>query len=55
MRLYLASTDLGDFSDKLRELVGDNRKTLLISNARDHRSLEMRKAVVDEDLGILRP
>lgn len=54
MRLYLASNDLGDFSDKLRELVGDNRKTLLISNARDHRSLEMRKAVVDEDLGILR-
>lgn len=55
MRLYLASNDLGDFSDKLLELVGDNRKTLIISNARDHhRSLEDRSALVEEDMGILR-
>ena len=53
MRLYLASNDLGDFSEKLLELVGKNHKVLVISNARDHRRPKERKAIVDEDMGIL--
>lgn len=53
MRLFLASNDLGDFPEKLYALVGMNRKTLVISNARDHHSEADRRAIVDEDLGII--
>ena len=53
MRLYLASNDLGNFENKLLDLVGDNKSSLIISNARDHRSVDERKAIVDEDIGIL--
>lgn len=37
MRLFLASKALGEFPDRLRELVGSNKKALVISNARDYR------------------
>lgn len=53
MRLYLASNDLGNFADKLRELVGDNKKALVISNARDHRSKEDRAEIVKGDIEML--
>ena len=53
MRLYLASNDLGIFASTLVDLVGENKKALIISNARDHRSLDDRKAIVDEDIGML--
>lgn len=53
MRLYLASNDLGDYANVLIDLVGDNKKALVISNARDYRSANDRKAIVDEDIGIL--
>lgn len=53
MRLYLASDNLGGFADILIELVGNNKKALIISNARDYRSLDDRKAIVDEDVGML--
>ena len=57
MRLLLASdltsNDIGCYSDKLIELIGENRKVLLISNARDHRTPELRKEIVDEDTGLL--
>lgn len=36
MRLFLASQDLGDFANVLRDLVGDNHKAFIISNARDY-------------------
>ena len=49
MRLFLTSSNLGKFAETLVEMVGDNKKTLLITNARDHRSEEDRKTVVEHD------
>ncbi len=53
MRLFLASDNLGDFADIFVEMIGDNKKVLVITNARDHRTPERRKQVVDEILNIL--
>ncbi len=57
MRLLLTSDLTGDsigcYSDKLIKLIGENHKVLLISNARDHRTPERRKEIVDEDTGLL--
>ena len=53
MRLYLASNDLGNFAEVLVDLVGGNKNVLMISNARDHRSADDRKAIVDEDAKML--
>ncbi len=36
MRLYLSSQGLGDHADRLLEMVGENKKTLLIDNAKDY-------------------
>lgn len=52
MRLFLASDDLGVFAKKLTEMV-DGSKALVITNARDHRTPENRKQIVDDMLGIL--
>ena len=49
MRLFLTSSNLGKFPETLVEMVGDNKKALLITNARDHRSEEDRKTVVEHD------
>ncbi len=49
MRLFLTSSNLGKFPETLIEMVGDNKKALLITNARDHRSEEDRKTVVEHD------
>lgn len=54
MRLYLASNDLGDFAENLVDLVGSNKKALIMANARDYCSEENRKKIIDEDTGILR-
>ena len=35
MRLYLASHNLGPYTDELLRLVGKGRKALFIENARD--------------------
>ena len=49
MRLFLASQDFGNFGDKLSEMVGDNRRALVIFNARDHkdgdRGIEKQKQI----------
>ena len=37
MKLFLASQDFGDHADKLRKLVGKNKNTLVIFNARDYK------------------
>jgi dipeptidase E len=37
MKLFLASQDFGDHADKLRELVGNNKKALVVFNARDYK------------------
>lgn len=53
MKLFLSSQDLGNFAADLRELVGENRKTLLITNARDYKAPEARAERVNEKLNIL--
>lgn len=53
MRLFLASSDLGDYSSELIKLVGKNRKVLVVANARDYCTPEDGKRIVDEDLEII--
>jgi len=53
MKLFLSSQDLGDFAEDLRVLVGENRKTLLITNARDYKESNARRERVAEKLQIL--
>ena len=36
-RLFLASQDFGNHADKLSEMVGDNRRSLVVFNARDYK------------------
>ena len=36
MRLFLASQDFGNHVDRLSAMVGENRKTLVVTNARDY-------------------
>ena len=55
MRLFLASNDLGNYANKLSEMVGStNRKTLVISNARDYKTPEARLETLNHDLAFLR-
>lgn len=37
MRLFLASQDFGNHADRLSEMVGENRKSLVVFNARDYK------------------
>lgn len=53
MRLYLASNDLGDYANILADMTPSNKKALIISNARDHRTVEGRKEIVNEDMAML--
>ncbi len=53
MKLFLSSQDLGNFAEDLRELVGKNRKTLLITNARDYKDSQARAERVAEKMQIL--
>lgn len=53
MKLFLSSQDLGNFAEDLRELVGKNRKTLLITNVRDYKEPTARAERVAEKLHIL--
>lgn len=52
MKIFLASHDLGDFAEDLRELVGPNRKTLLITNARDFKDPTIREQTVRNKLNV---
>lgn len=36
MRLFLASQDFGEHGDRLSRMTGDNRRALVVSNARDY-------------------
>ena len=51
MRLFLASQELGNFGSKLRELVGDNSKALVISNTRDYYLDEARISNAVQEMG----
>ena len=44
MRLFLASQDLGNFATILQEMVGEKKRALVISNARDYYNDEVRIA-----------
>lgn len=50
MKLFLTSHLFGDFVDELKTLVGGNRRTLLIANARDYRDPAERQVKVAEKL-----
>lgn len=54
MKLFLSSQDLGNFAEDLRELVGENRKALVIANARDYDKPEIREDVVKRKLKMLK-
>jgi len=47
MRLFLASSDFGNHVDRLKKMVGNNHKVLVVSNARDYKSKEERDAVIE--------
>jgi len=53
MRLFLASQDFGEYADKLQELVGDNRRTLFIINARDERDNDYRQKKIAQKKALL--
>jgi dipeptidase E len=53
MRLFLASQDFGNHANKLRELAGDNRRTLFIINARDEKSDVYRQEKIAEKRAML--
>lgn len=54
MKIFLSSRNFGQHATDLRTLVGDNRRTLLITNARDYKSPADRQAVVTEKLALFR-
>ena len=53
MRAFLASNNLGDFGGRLSEMVGKNRKTLVIFYARDYKTSEEHLASVEKTLANL--
>ena len=53
MRLYLASHNLGPYTDELLKLVGKGRKALFIENARDYYPEEKRANDLKEKLEML--
>lgn len=53
MRLYLASHNLGPYTNELLELVGEGRKALFIENARDYYPDEKRTNDLQEKLAML--
>lgn len=54
MKIFLASHNFGKYAEELRELVGDNRKTLVVANARDYYDEPQRRAKVAEKLELFR-
>lgn len=53
MKLFLSSQDLGNFAEDLRELVGENRKALVITNAQDYKDPATKAERVAEKLRII--
>lgn len=53
MKLFLSSQDLGNYAADLYELVGDNRKTLVITNAQDYKNPADKAERVAKKLQIL--
>ncbi|MBR2544093.1 Type 1 glutamine amidotransferase-like domain-containing protein [Candidatus Saccharibacteria bacterium] len=53
MRLYLASHNLGPYTDELLKLVGEGRKALFVENARDYYPDEKRASDLREKLAMI--
>lgn len=54
MKIFLSSHSFGKYAEDLRELVGDNRRTLVVANARDYYDEAKRRAEVAEKLEVFR-
>lgn len=54
MKIFLSSHNFGKYAEDLRELVGDNRRTLVVANARDYYDEAKRRAKVAEKLEVFR-
>lgn len=54
MKLFLSSHNFGDFANILQDMVGNNRRTLVITNARDDLKPAERAAKVSEKLSIFK-
>lgn len=52
MKLFLSSHNFGNFAQTLRDMVGTNRKTLVITNARDYKTVDERREVVKEKMNL---
>lgn len=54
MKLYLSSQRLGNYSEKLIELLGGNNKVVVIANALDDKSVEHRLSRVNREFEMLK-
>ncbi len=53
MKIYLSSQKLGDYSDKLIELVGNNKNAVVIANALDDKPIAHRLNRVKREFEML--
>ncbi len=52
MRLFLASSELGNHANRLRRLAGSNRRVLVVRNARDYRTEEYAANVLGDKMAL---
>ena len=52
MRLFLASSELGNHANRLRRLVGSNRRVLVVRNARDYRKEDYAANVLGDKMAL---
>ena len=52
MRLFLASSELGNYANRLRRLVGSNRRVLIVRNARDYRKEEYAANILNDKMAL---
>lgn len=52
MKLFLSSHNFGNFVHTLRDLAGANRKTLVITNARDYKPADERREIIKEKMNL---
>ncbi|MCQ2571295.1 MAG: peptidase E [Candidatus Saccharibacteria bacterium] len=54
MRLFLASSGLGNYAKRLRSLAGSNRRVLIVRNARDYRAEDYAANVLGDKMALFR-
>lgn len=52
MRLFLASSELGNYAGHLRRLAGSNRRVLIVRNARDYRKEDYAANVLGDKMAL---